>query len=133
MKRRQFTQTLALLAGGLAASAYAGIPVSHKLLRIGAVREKFSRDQFDSHIGSAFRLDDAPNSLVLKGIENANFDCPCEQFNLVFELSSGSQLEEGIHRLESPDGSRMELFLIPSERGTQTQQLVSIFNLLPVA
>ena len=133
MKRRQFTQTLALLVGGFAASAFAGISAPHKLLQMGAAREGLSRKQFDEQIGSAFHLTDGAGELLLKGVEDAAVAGPCEQFHLVFELGPGSRLEEGIHSLESPDGSRMELFLIPSERGTQTQQLVSIFNLLPVA
>ena len=133
MKRRQFTQTLALLAGGIAASAYAGIPVSHKLLPFCATQESFSRDLFTAKIGSTFQLRDKAQSLVLKGVENLACDGHCEQFSLVFELSSGSRLEEGIHRLEGPDGYRMDLYLFPSERRTAGQQLASFFNLLPVA
>jgi len=131
MKRRQFNQTLALMTGALAASAYAGIPASYRLLQSGAARADFSRDQFDARIGSTFRLPDEPQSLVLKGVEDAAFTSQCEQFHLVFELDSGTRLKEGIHTLVGQDGSRMDLFLIPSERGTSRQQMVSCFNLLP--
>lgn len=132
MKRRQFTQTLALLAGGMAASAYAGIPASHKLLQMGATREEFSRKMFDTKIGSTFQLQyEGSHTLVLTGIEDVACQGHCEQFNLVFELGSGERLEEGIYTLECLDGSRMDLFLIPSERDVARPQLVSIFNLLP--
>ena len=134
MKRRQFTQTLALMAGGIAVSANAGLSVSHKLLQKGGAQEEFSRNMFATKIGSTFQLrDDGSHTLVLTGIEDVACHDHCEQFNLVFELSSGSRLEEGIHTLECIDGSRMDLLLIPSERGTARQLLVSIFNLLPAA
>lgn len=133
MKRRQFTHTLALLAGGFAASAYAGIAAPYKLLKTGAASRGLSRKQFDGQIGGTFHLTDEAGELRLRGIEDAGCSGPCEQFHLVFELGPGSRLEEGIHRLDCPDGSRMNLYLIPSDRGTETQQLVSIFNLLPAA
>jgi hypothetical protein len=133
MKRRQFTQSLALMAGGLAASAYAGIPASHRWLQWAAPGADFSRDRFVTQIGGTFRLHHGRHGLVLKGIEDAVFDCPCEQFSLVFELGPGGRLEEGIHTLDCPDGSRLDLFLIPSGRSGSKQRLVSLFNLLPKA
>ena len=132
MRRRQFTQFIALLTGGVAASAYAGIPAPRRLLQTGAAREDFSRDMFSRRIGGTFRLrDQGSRHLVLKGIEEAACDRHCDQFCLVFELSPGSRLEEGIHSLECGDGSRMDLYLIPSARGAAQQQLVSFFNLKP--
>ncbi len=133
MRRRQFTHFIALLAGGTAATAFAGVPAAHRLLRIKAAPGEFSRDLFDTQIGLTFHMGERGlRTLLLKGVEDAACHSTCEQFSLVFELSSGSRLEEGIHRLEGPDGSRMDLYLFPSERKTAGQQLVSIFNLLPV-
>ena len=134
MKRRQFNQALFLMAGGMATTAFAGIPGASAILRRGVCQEPYGREQFHAQIGRSFlvREQGAPD-LVLKAVEDVPCSGMCEQFNLIFEPTSPARLEEGIHTLESPDGSRMELFLIPSERGTQTQQLVSIFNLLPVA
>ena len=131
MKRRQFAQSLALLAGSFAATAYAGITAPQALLRLGTDRNDLSRQKFEKQLGGTFHLTAEAGELLLKGIEDAGTAGPCEQFHLVFELSPGSRLEEGIHRLDGPDGSRMDLYLFPSERGTETQQLVSIFNLLP--
>jgi hypothetical protein len=133
MRRRQFTQTLALLAGGFTASAFAGMSAPHGLLRTFQFEDGFSRDLFLSQIGSMFRLANEPHGLVLKGIEDAGFNCPCEQFSLVFEPTAGARLEEGIHTLECPDGSHVDLYLIPSERGSTNRQLVSVFNLIPIA
>lgn len=131
MNRRQFNQTLTLLTGALATSTFAGIPASHKLLQLGATQAEFSRDMFNTRIGSTFQLLDEPQSLVLKGIEDADYSGPCEQFHLVFEVDSTARLEEGVRTLVSQDGFCMNLFLTPTGRGTTRQQLVSCFNLLP--
>lgn len=130
MKRRQFTEILGLLTGALAASAYGGAPAISKLMPATDVAG-FSRCLLGASIGSTFQLPDEQQSIVLKGIEDATFNNPCEQFHLIFELESESRLEEGIHTLVSQDGSRMELYLVPSELVTERPQVVSSFSLLP--
>ncbi len=129
MKRRQFAQSIALLAAGAALPAIAGIPSTLKCLQTGANLPHLSRDFFEARLGKVFQLtEDNSRSLLLKGVVNAcGPDCR-EQFFAVFEASPGSPLEEGIYRLEHEHTGRFDLFLTESTQDSRRLRFVAIIN-----
>lgn len=129
MKRRQFTQTLTLLSGGLALPALASGSSALRVLGADPGIEPLSRDFFEARIGQAFQLaGEHARMLVLKGIENSCGELCREQFRVVFEASPGNHLHEGIFRLERGYSDRFDLYLTESEQGNIHQQLVATIN-----
>jgi hypothetical protein len=134
MKRRQFTQTIALMACGAALPAYAGIPSALDLMRIHAAPKDLSRDFFEARIGNVFQLrHPGSRTLLLKGVEDACGPAEREQFHAVFELSPGTRLEEGIFQLERERIGWIDLFLTESDQSRTRQQFVAIINLQTTA
>lgn len=129
MKRRQFTQVLSLLSGGLALPALATGPSAFRILATHPGVETFSRDFFEARLGQAFQLaGEEPRTLVLKGIENSCGKHCREQFRAVFEANPGDRLDEGIFRLERGFSDRFDLYLTESAQGSVHQQFVAIIN-----
>lgn len=134
MKRRQFTKTIVLLAGGVALPAYAGIPSALNLTRIDAAPKDLSRDFFEARVGKVFQLPrQEPHALLLKGVNDACGAACREQFHAVFEASPGTRLQEGIFQLEREGAGRFDLFLTESAQGSKRQQFVAIINLQTTA
>jgi len=134
MRRRQFTQFIALLAGGVTVSASAGVPVVYKSTRGDAAATYLSRDFFETQLGKVFSLGgNEARTLQLKAVENACRHNSREQFHAIFEVSPGTPLEEGIYVLERNNRPRMGLFMTRSERGVARQQLVATINLQTAA
>ena len=133
MKRRQMTQFLALLAGGMAVSAFAGVPVAGRSARGGTVPEYLSRDFFENQLGQVFSIGDGARKLRLKAVESACCHHRQEQFHAIFEACPGMALEEGIYVLESNDRPRMGLFMTVADQGAVNQQMVATINLQTAA
>jgi len=134
MRRRQFTQFIALLAGGVAVSASAGAPVVCKSTRSDAATTYLSRDYFEKQLGRVFSVGgNEARTLRLKAVESACCHNSHEQFHAIFEASPGTPLEEGNYVLESNNRPRMGLFMTRSERSTKRQQLVATINLQTTA
>ena len=130
MYRRQFTQFIALLAGGVAMSAHAGASVVLKSVRTGAASDYLSRDFFEMQLGREFTVaSTGGRRLRLKAVESACCHNQQEQFHAIFEANSGPPLEDGIYVLERDNQPRMGLYLTRSERGIKRQQLVATINL----
>ncbi len=130
MRRRQFTEFIALLTGGVAVSAYARVPVVVTSTRSDAAAAYLSRDFFEAQLGRVFSVGrNEVCKLRLKAVESACCHNSSEQFHAIFEVSSGTPLEEGIYVLESDNRPRMGLFMTRSERGTTRQQMVATINL----
>jgi hypothetical protein len=134
MRRRQFTQFIAFLAGGVAVSAYAGIPVVSASTRNEQAGTYLTRDFFETQLGKVFSVGgDELRTLRLKAVESACCHHQNEQFHAIFEVSPGTPLEEGIYALESNSRPCMDLFLTRSDRGRNHQQLVATINLQTTA
>jgi len=134
MKRRQITQFIALLAGGVAVSAFAGVPVVGSSTRSAAASKYLSRDFFEKQLGKVFSA--GPNEarrFRLKAVESACCHSREEQFHAIFEVSPGEPLEEGIYILESNSRPRMGLFMTVADESTNGQQLVATINLQTAA
>lgn len=130
MKRRQFTQSFVVLAGGAALPAIAAVPSALSFLCSDLVQTNLCRDFFEARLGKKFRLlDSGSRTLVLRSVENACGNVSREQFHVVFEASPGSNLPEGIYQLERPRAGRFDLHLSESDQGRNLQNLVAIFNL----
>lgn len=133
MQRRQFTQTIALLAGGVALSSYAGIPAVHKFIKIAASPKYLSREFFEAQIGKEFGVSQHSTRTVrLKGLENATRFGAREQFHAIFEVSEGIHLAEGNYVLESNNSPPMSLFLTGVDQSTTRQQLIATINQQPL-
>lgn len=135
MKRRQFAQTFALLAAGVALpAANAGISTASKFMGSDAVPGNLSRDFFEARIGRVFHLCQPKlRTLLLKGVEDACGPGSNEQFHVIFEANQGTRLEEGIYQLERKRIGQVDLFLTESEQGKTGQQFVAIINLQTTA
>lgn len=134
MRRRQFTQTIALLAGGVAISSFAGIPVVQHYLRADVNPKSLSRDFFEAQIGKLFNINqEESRSLLLSRVENAARSALREQFHAIFEVSPGMPLEDGIYQLERNSIGQFGLFLTQSNTSNSCQQLVATINLQTAA
>jgi hypothetical protein len=134
MKRRQMTQFLALLAGGVAVSSFAAVPALGGTLRRAMSPAYLTREFFETQLGREFSLEgERARKLKLKSVESACCHHSREQFHAVFEASPGEPLEEGIYVLERDNRPRMGLFMTVSDAGTSAQRLVATINLQTVA
>ena len=128
MKRRQFTQFITLLSGGLALPALASVSPALSALGTDRGAQYLSRDFFEARLGQVFQLvGEKPRRLILKGIENCGEHCR-DQFRVVFEATAGNRLDEGIYSLERGFIDRFDLFLTESVQGHAHQHLVAIIN-----
>ena len=134
MRRRQFTRTVALWAGGVVIFSYAGIPVVHHFLRADVSPGSLSRDFFEAHIGKVFILgQEKARALLLMGVENAVKSESREQFHAIFEVSPGTPLEEGIYQLQRNSIVQFGLFLTRANTSNSRQRLIATINLQPAA
>ena len=133
MKRRQFTQAFALLAGATAlpASATASLAAN----RASNPRQPvLSRKFFEDRIGDFFLLEsDQPRALRISGVETACSHHPDEQFHVVFDASPGDSLAAGIVQLDTGPAGRIDVFLDPGETRGGFQRLTATFNLQSMA
>jgi hypothetical protein len=128
------TQFLALLAGGVAASSFAGVPVVGRSLRATTGPAYLSRAFFEAQLGREFFVGgNGARKLKLKKVESACCHHSREQFHAIFEASPGAPLKEGIYVLERDSRARMGLFMTAGGAGTSPQRLVATINLQSVA
>lgn len=129
MKRRQFTQTLAVLSGSLALPAFAHASSMLGRLKINPGVETLSRDFFETAIGQTFHLaGEDHRRLVLKDIQDACGGHCREQFHIIFEADPGDRFGDGIFRLKGDHSGHFDLYLSDSVHGRYRQQLVATIN-----
>lgn len=129
MKRRQFTQFIALLGSSLALPAFARNRSELNLLRADSDTNFLSRRFFESQLGQTFKIAGEENrSLVLKLTENACGKHCREQFHATFEVSPGKRLGDGIFQLENEYSDRFNLFLTDSAQASRRQHLIATIN-----
>jgi len=131
MKRRQFTQTLALVTGSGALAAGAGLSATVSVLReLAAVPPQLSRTFFDAQLGDEFCLcDETGHTLVLTSVEDASRHAPGSQFHVVFEAGSRMAIGEGTYRLEHSRNGLIDLFLTRSDGLGGGPRFTTTFNL----
>lgn len=118
MKRREFANLIALMAGSMA------LPVA-----AGTGPQALSREFFEALVGNHFPLSGTKaRSLILKKIEDACGSASPEQFHAVFEASEGVQLQDGTYQLECERNGRFDLYLAGSEPTGNRQRLVATVN-----
>jgi hypothetical protein len=127
MERRQF------IAGCSAALIAAGMePPQLWTTASPAARQSMTRAQFETLIGSEFRLY-ADRRFVdrvrLEAIDDGPQAAGLEQFTLRWKGYYSERLPEGIYTLETSDAPSLELALEP-EHSTGTPGYRSTFNLL---
>lgn len=133
MKRRQFTQTFALLAGvaAIPASTTASLAATQAS---GSAQPVLSRKFFEDRIGDFFLLkSDQPRALRVSRVESACAQNSGEQFHVVFDASPGDLLAEGIVQLDTGPAGRIDVFLNPGDPHGKFQRMTATFNFQTVA
>jgi len=130
MKRRQFSQFVALLAGSAAVPAFASAPFFHRGTPDEKNPEYLSRAYFEQQLGQEFSLcRHEAHRLRLEAVEDScSGNRGSEQFHAIFEVTSGTPLHEGIYLLEDKGRPHMCLFMTCSERAGGRQRLVATVN-----
>jgi len=129
MKRRQFSQFVALMAGGAAVPAFAAAPFVHSVAPGEKNPEYLSRAYFEQQFGREFGVCRHPaHRLRLEALEEACSGTAGQQFHAIFEVTSGAPLAEGIYLLEDSGRPHMCLFMTCSGRASSRQQLVATIN-----
>ena len=135
MKRRQFTFSVATLAGlptllgPLASAALDSVPQSK------IANPLMFRKHFESRLGQQFiiRGDVIESKLHLKDVKSAIRGHEREQFRVQFEVSESQTLPEGLYYLETGDKSEFWLHLLPGEPIAGRQQMIACINLQTAA
>jgi hypothetical protein len=127
MQRRQF------IAGCSAALVAAGMEPPQLWTTAGpAARQSMTRAQFETLIGSEFRLYNDRrfvDRVRLEAIDDGPQAAGLEQFTLRWRGHYSERLPEGIYTLERPDAPSLELALEPAH-SSERPQYRSTFNLL---
>ena len=135
MKRRQFTFSVATLAGlptlfgPLASATLGSVP------QTGIASPLMFREHFESRLGQQFiiRGDVIESKLRLKDVKSAIRGHEREQFRVLFEVSEGQMLTEGLYDLEAGDKNKFWLHLLPGEPIAGRQQMIACINLQTAA
>jgi hypothetical protein len=134
MKRRQFTSSVATLAGLSALfgqSAFAALDLASKT---GVSGQLNSRGRFEARLGRQFTSrGSADTKLRLDTIVDAFRGHEQEQFYVLFDTPTGQSLPEGIYFLETNGKIEFGLHLQPGETIDGRQKMIATVNLQTAA
>ncbi len=131
MKRRQFTISVATLAGMstlLGPSAFAALELAPEN-RIAD--PQMARSSFETRLGQQFTVRGGvvDTKLRLNDVKSAIRGHDREQFHVQFEAPEGQLMPEGLYLLEAGDKSEIRLHLLPGEPISGRQQMIASINL----
>lgn len=135
MKRRQFTISVASLAGLstlFGPSAFAALELAPKN-RIAI--PLMARSRFEARLGQQFTLRHSvvETRLRLKDVKSAVRGHDREQFHVLFDAPEGQVLPEGIYFLEAGDKTELSLHLLPGDTIAGRQKMTANINLQTAA
>jgi hypothetical protein len=136
MKRRQFTTSVAAIAG---LSAFFGTAAFTAALDLepetGTADPLMARDRFEARLGQQFtaRGSAVDTELRLNDVISAVRGHEQEQFHVLFEAPAGQELPEGIYFLEANGKTEFGLHLLPGEAIAGRQQMIATVNLQSAA
>lgn len=87
-------------------------------------------EDFESSLGNAFVLIDGTGELILRDAKAVGQGHPgrAVPFSLLFDGPLDQPLGQGIHRLETAELGRLDVFLVPVGITAQARQYEAIFN-----
>jgi hypothetical protein len=135
MKRRQFTASLATLAGlstlfGRAAFAAFGLASE-----TGAGNQLMARDRFEALLGRQFMAhgNGVDSKLLLSEVKSAVRGRDQQQFHVLFDAPAGRELSEGHYFLKTGADTVFGLHLLPGDTVAGRQKMIATINLQTAA
>ena len=134
MKRRQFTTSVATLAGLSALFGQAAFAALELAAGTGVPGQLNARDRFETRLGQRFTTrGSADTKLRLNEVKSAVRGHEREQFNVLFDAPAGQALPEGIYFLETHGKTEFGLHLQPGEILAGRQKMIATINLQTAA
>lgn len=134
MKRRQFTASVATLAGLSTVFGQAAIAMIDQVPGTGNAEEMMARDRFETRLGQHFTIwGSNGTSLRLSDVKSAVPGHEKEQFHVRFDAPAGRVLPEGLYLLETNSKIEYFLHLMPGESIAGRQQMIATINLQKAA
>ena len=135
MKRRQFTTSVAAIAGLSALFGPKAFAAHDQARETGSAVPLMARDRFEAMLGQQFTTRGSADDtkLRLHDVISAVRGHEQEQFHVLFEASAGQALPEGIYFLEANGKTELGLHLLPGEVIAGRQQMTATINLQSAA
>ena len=135
MKRRQFTTSVAAIAGLSAFFGTAAFAVLDPGPEFGSADQMMARDRFEARLGQQFTIRGtaADTKLRLKDVKSAVRGHEQEQFHVLFDAPAGQVLPEGTYFLKTNGKTEFVLHLLPGETIAGRQQMIATINLQSAA
>lgn len=131
MKRRQFTISVATLAGLPTLFGPSAFAALDSMFQCGITSPLMARERFESRLGQQFTIRGSvvESKLRLKDVKSSIRGHEREQFHVLFDVPESQVLPEGLYDLEAGDKSEFWLHLLPGEPIAGRQQMVACINL----
>jgi len=130
MKRRQFTTSVAALAGLSATAGQAAYTVMHGRPGSDPALSLMARQRFEDRLGQRFTTTGSANTrLRLDAVYSAVKGHGQDQFHVRFSASGDQSLPEGIYLLQANGKTEFGLHLLPGEAIDGRQQMTATVNL----
>jgi hypothetical protein len=135
MKRRQFTTSVAAVAGLsslFGPTAFAALDLA---AGTGIAGPQTARERFEARVGEQFTTQGsrAETKLRLIDVKSAVHGHVQQQFHLLFDAPADQALPERIYFLETNDHTEFALHLLPGEIVAGRQQMTATINLQTAA
>ena len=131
MKRRQFTTSVAAIAGLSALFGPTAFAALDQAPETGIADTMMARDRFEARLGRQYttRGSAVDTKLRLNAVKSFIRGHEQEQFHVQFEAPAGQVLSEGIYFLEGNGETGFDLHLLPGEAIAGRQQMIAVINL----
>lgn len=135
MKRRQFTTSVAALAGLSTLLGPAAFAALDLVAETAASDQPMARERFEARLGQQFttRGGAVETKLRLNGVQSAVRGHEQEQFHVLFDAPADQELPEGIYFLEANGKTEFGLHLMPGETINGRQRMTATINLQSAA
>jgi hypothetical protein len=135
MNRRQFTTSVAAIAGLSALCGPAAFAAFDLAPESGSADHLMARNHFEARLGRQFNTRGSlvETELCLNEVKSAIRGHEQEQFLVLFDAPAGQVLPEGIYFLETNGKTEFGLHLSPGETIAGRQQMIAAINLQTAA
>lgn len=135
MKRRQFTTSVAAIAGLSALFGPTAFAALDQAPETGIADPMMGRARFEARLGRQFttRGSAVDTKLRLSAVKSFIRGHEQEQFHVLFEAPAGQVLSEGIYFLEGNGETGFDLHLLPGKTIAGHQQMIAVINLQTAA
>ena len=135
MKRRQFTTSVAAMAGLSALFGPTAFAAPAQAPETGIADPMMARARFEARLSRQFttRGIAVETKLRLNAVKSFIRGHEQEQFHVLFEAPAGQVLSEGIYFLEGNGETGFDLHLLPGKTIAGRQQMIAVINLQTTA